>query len=66
MQTEWKAASSDAQLRAFDLADEVGHLWLASEATESAAQRGTAAAGRKEHLPVHLGALRHSRCGLWI
>eukprot|EP00959_Pyramimonas_sp_CCMP1952_P210305 4401103-Pyramimonas_sp.AAC.1 len=58
MQAECNAASRDAQLRAPDLAEEVWHLWLASEENGCATQRGTPAAGCRKNLPVHLGALK--------
>eukprot|EP00959_Pyramimonas_sp_CCMP1952_P142206 2976585-Pyramimonas_sp.AAC.1 len=55
MQTDWEALLRDAQLRASDLADELWHLWFASEGHEGAAQGGSAAAGRREKSSVHLG-----------
>eukprot|EP00959_Pyramimonas_sp_CCMP1952_P014664 310708-Pyramimonas_sp.AAC.1 len=58
MQIELETASRDAQLEASDLAEEVWHLWLASEENGCSTQRGTAAAGRRERLPVHLGTHR--------
>eukprot|EP00959_Pyramimonas_sp_CCMP1952_P050858 1062415-Pyramimonas_sp.AAC.1 len=48
----------DTQLRASDLADEVWHLWLASEGNYEAAHGGSAAAGRSKKSFVHLGTLR--------
>eukprot|EP00959_Pyramimonas_sp_CCMP1952_P428165 8967481-Pyramimonas_sp.AAC.1 len=59
MKSEWEAASRYALLRASDLADEVWHLWLASEETENWPLRAAQPlAWCREKLLVHLGALR--------
>eukprot|EP00959_Pyramimonas_sp_CCMP1952_P379705 7953842-Pyramimonas_sp.AAC.1 len=46
-----------ALIRASDLADEVWHLWLESEGKEEVVPGGSAAVGRKDRSPVHLGSL---------
>eukprot|EP00959_Pyramimonas_sp_CCMP1952_P270623 5657387-Pyramimonas_sp.AAC.1 len=58
MQSDWRASSRYAQLRVSVLADEVWHLWPASEEEERAAQSGSAAAGCRENSRVHLGTPR--------
>eukprot|EP00959_Pyramimonas_sp_CCMP1952_P292970 6127281-Pyramimonas_sp.AAC.1 len=54
MQTEWKASLMEAQLKAFDFAGEVWHLWLVSEGMEEVIPGGSAAAGCREKSHVHL------------
>eukprot|EP00959_Pyramimonas_sp_CCMP1952_P254792 5321663-Pyramimonas_sp.AAC.1 len=58
MLTEWKASSTQALIKASDLANDVGHIWLESEGREPVIPGGSAAAGCKERSSVHLGSLR--------
>ena len=57
LSVSWRAAATEALVRASDWQDDVWHLWVRAEGRKEGAPPGQAAAGRRDSDSAHLGPL---------